>query len=69
MAYLYGLLFGKIVNESDFLIFLDVISLFTNIPLDVAIDGRRWIYIQHNTNRPKNDFISAIKFVFYIIYF
>jgi len=42
-----------------------VISLFTNVPLDLAIDSinKRWTYVQHNTKIPKNEFLSAITFV------
>jgi len=44
---LYGL--AKIVSESDILISLDVVSLFINVLLDLAIDGvsKRWTYTQH----------------------
>jgi len=47
------------------LISLDATSLFTNIPLDLAIKSvsSRWTYIQHNTKIPKNEFISTIEFI------
>jgi len=68
---LYNSLSGRTVSESDVLLSLDVISLFTNVPLDLAIDSisKRWMYIQYNTNISKNEFILAIKFVLSFTYF
>jgi len=68
---LYNSLSGVNVRESDVLISLDVISLFTNVPLELAIEGisKRWTNIQHNTKIPKNDFISAVNFVLTSTYF
>lgn len=56
---------GRRMGSSDILVSLDVTSLFSNIPLDLAIGGisDRWIFIEQNTNIPKNEFITAIKFV------
>jgi len=68
---LYKSLSGKRILNSDVLISLDVTSLFTNVPLDLAIDSisKRWTYIHHNTKIPRNEFISAIKFVLSSIFF
>jgi len=68
---LYNSLSGKIVQDSDILISLDVTSLFTNVPLDLAMDSisERWSYIQRNTKISKNEFLIAIKFVLSSTYF
>lgn len=45
---------------SDYkLISLDVVSLFTNIPIDLAIESvsNRWNYIKDNTDLPKSEFL------------
>jgi len=62
---LYGSLSGKLIQDTDTLISLDVISLFTNIPQDLAIDSivKRWTLIEKNTNIPMEEFISAVKFI------
>jgi len=68
---LYNALSNKTINDADILISLDVISLFTNIPQDLAIESilNRWSLINKNTNIPKDDFILAIKFVLSSTYF
>jgi len=62
---LYKSLSNKTINDTDVLISLDVISLFTNIPQDLAIESilNRWSLINKNTNIPMDYFILAIKFV------
>jgi len=49
------------INDNDVLISLDVTSLFTNVPLNLALDGlqKRWPLIESKTNIPKNEFLSA----------
>jgi len=68
---LYKSLSNKTINDTDVLISLDVISLFTNIPQDLAIESilNRWSLIRKNTNIPMEDFILAIKFVLSSTYF
>lgn len=53
------------------LISLDVISLFTNIPLDLAIDGirERWSSISSNTNIPLDEFLLALRLILNSTYF
>jgi len=42
-------LIGMTIDKIEIIVSLDVISLFTNVPLDVALDGlvRRWNSIKH----------------------
>jgi len=52
--------------EDEFsLISLDVISLFTNIPIDLAIISLidRWDFISISCNIPKDEFLHAVQFV------
>lgn len=51
--------------NSEILFSLDVISLFTNIPFDLAYQSlmNRWNFIELNTSIPLDDFLQAIKFV------
>jgi len=50
---------------------LDVISLFTNIPLNLAFESvsNRWAYISKGTKIPKTEFINAIKIILDSTYF
>jgi len=47
------------------LISLDIVSLFTNIPLDLSETSilRRWNYVQNNCLIPRDEFMSAIRLV------
>jgi len=47
------------------LISLDVVSFFTNIPLDLAEAGilGRWDYIQDNCSIPRDEFMLGVRFV------
>lgn len=56
---------SKVMLEHYELISLDVVSLFTNIPLDLAIAGirERWRLISSNTNIPLEQFVLALKLV------
>lgn len=53
------------------LISLDVVSLFTNIPIELAIDcvSNRWNYITNETDLPKSEFVTAVKLVMRSTYF
>ena len=53
------------IDASFKLISLDVVSLFTNVPLDLAIESicKRWTYIERNCDIPKNEFLIAIRLV------
>ena len=44
---------------------LDIVSLFTNIPVELALNSidRRWIYISAKASISKNEFIIAIRFI------
>lgn len=58
-------------DDSFQLISLDVISLFTNIPLDLATRGleRRWHFIENNTSLPKKEFFIALRIIFNSTFF
>jgi len=47
------------------LVSLDVVSLFINIPVDLALKilKEKWSHIHEHTRLPKNEFILATKFV------
>jgi len=73
---LYNSPSGRTVSDSDVILSLDMIALFTNVPQDITIDGisKRSTFntIPYNTiqyNISKNDFILVIKFVLSSTYF
>jgi len=68
---IYNSLSGKIVRDTEVLLSLDVTALFTNVPLNLAMDGisNRWAHIKQFTDIPKNEFLMAIKFVLSSTYF
>jgi len=47
------------------LLSLDVVSLFTNIPMNMAIDSllNRWDYIEKNCQIPRDEFLIAVRFL------
>jgi len=53
------------IPKNYVLISLDVKSLFTNIPVELVIEGinRRWEYIEKETKISKIEFIDAVRFV------
>ncbi|KAL6418271.1 hypothetical protein ACFW04_012235 [Cataglyphis niger] len=59
------------INNFYTLISLDVISLFTNIPVELAIESvsKRWDFISINCPIPYTEFILAICFVLGSMYF
>jgi hypothetical protein len=62
---LCNFLTNKNIKDSETLLSLDVTLLFTNVPLDLAIEGvaSRWEFIEKNTNIPKEEFIIAVQFI------
>lgn len=63
--------FGSTIDKNEILISLDVVSLFTNVPLDLAIDSinNRWKHIAAHTKIPQNEIIFAVSFVLTSTYF
>ncbi|KMQ83928.1 reverse transcriptase [Lasius niger] len=53
------------IDDDYDLISLDVISVFTNIPTEIAMDSvsSRWNYTSHNCIIPKTEFLLAVKLV------
>jgi len=63
---------SNIELDKDYTLFsLDVISLFTNIPIELAIENiqNRWDLIRTSTCIPKNEFISGLKLILNSTYF
>jgi len=56
---------SKTIPELCMLFSLDVVSLFINIPLDLAINSitKRWEYLERFTKITKSEFIAAINFI------
>jgi len=59
------------VPDNHILISLDVISLFTNIPQDLVIEGinNRWQFIEKETKISKTEFIASVQFILNSTYF
>jgi len=59
------------ISNDEIILSLDVISLFTNIPVDLVIVSvkNRWNLIQDNTNISLNEFIIALKLVLNSMFF
>jgi len=53
------------------LVSFDVISLFINVPIELAINSieKRWEHIEWHTKIIKSEFIAAIKFILSSTYF
>jgi len=58
-------------NISESVFSLDVVSLFTNIPLNLALDSinNRWVHIEPRTKIKKPDFLKMVDFVLSSTYF
>lgn len=56
---------GVQLNDHFKLLSLDVVSLFTNIPLDLALDGvlERWCLIKEKCSIPRDEFLTAVRFI------
>lgn len=59
------------IDNSYTLISLDVESLFTNTPIDLAMQGinNRWSYICKRTDIPQHEFLNIVKFILDSSYF
>jgi len=59
------------IENNYTLISLDVISLFINVPFNLAIESisNKWQNISKDCNVPKEKFIIALRFVFNSIFF
>jgi len=68
---LYRTLSGSKIDNNHILVSFDVVSLFTNVPLDLALHSieKRWIHIEHSTKITKNEFLTAVRFVILSTYF
>jgi hypothetical protein len=69
---LYNSLVGREIPDSHILISLDVISLFMNVPTNLAIDKvrKRWSYIEKKKMKiPLDEFLSAVQFVLSFTFF
>ncbi|XP_062537658.1 uncharacterized protein LOC134205978 [Armigeres subalbatus] len=56
---------GFQTNEEEVLFSLDVVSLYTNVPVDFALEclEERWEEVEQHTNIDKTSFIDAVKLV------
>lgn len=59
------MLSGNLLNDNYVLVSFDVTSLFTNIPLDLELQGirNRWGHIKNLTKILMDDFISAVELI------
>jgi len=50
---------------------LDVVSLFTNVPIDLILNSieKRWVHISTKTNISKEEFVTTVKFILNSIFF
>ena len=62
---------GKHLDPGRKLISLDVVSLFTNIPIDLALESisKRWEHLRDTCSIPKHEFLMAVQFVLNSAYF
>jgi len=59
------------MEEDNAIISLDIVSLFTNIPINLINDSivKRWDYISGNTAIPMNEILTAINMIVDSTYF
>ncbi|KMQ88900.1 hypothetical protein RF55_11387 [Lasius niger] len=62
---------GLHIDDNYKLISLDVVSLITNIPVEMAMESilKRWEHIERNCSIPRDEFLCAIRFVFNSTFF
>jgi len=62
---------GLYIQDDCALVSLDVISLFTNVPIDLVIDilDEKWYLIEKHSSIPKIEFLNAIRFILHSTYF
>jgi len=53
------------IEENYDLISLDIVSSFTNIPVNLAMDSvsNRWSHLNKGTKIPKSEFLKALKLI------
>jgi len=59
------------IPDEYFLASFDVVSMFTNIPIDLAlqiVEGR-WPLIKRHTSLPRTEFMTAIRFILQSAFF
>jgi len=62
---------GVHIDDGFSLISLDVVALFTNIPIDLALKSleNRWNFIGASCNIPKDEFLGAVRLILDSTYF
>jgi len=62
---------GIYIQDDCALVSLDVISLFTNVPIDLVIDilDEKWSLIEKHISIPKIEFLNAIEFILHSTFF
>jgi len=62
---------GINIPDDHALVSFDVISMFTNIPIDLVLDilDEKWSLFEKNSNIPKIEFLNAIKFILQSTFF
>jgi len=62
---------GSFIDDNYSLISLNIISLFTNILIDSALDSisKRWRFISEECNIPKDEFLKTVSLILNLSYF
>lgn len=69
--HLFDVISGLDLDDHHTLCSFDVVSLFTNVPIELALEGinNRWKYKKLNTKINQQEFILALRFVMSSTYF